>query len=146
VCVRDAQAVTQYNKVIGHGRAKPTTPEEEFDSHADDEDIGAGEGGAEGAGGSGGGGGGGGGSEGGGLSVEDVGYRFGEGYRLALDTGDAREFSSAQDVKENDDDELDEFRETASDNDDDDDTLDANAYSQTYSSLSFDRVRSLPAC
>lgn len=116
------QAVTQYNKVIGHGRAVPTpSPEEEFDAHSEDEEVGAG-------GGSGGGGSGGGGGE---ASMEDVGYRFGEGFRLAMDVGDARDFSAAQ---EQDEEEADEFKEPSAGADDDEDAADGNAYSsQVYS-------------
>lgn len=116
--------------MIGHGRAKPPKkPEDEFDSNADDENNGGG----------GGGGGdrdvdGGGANEGDELSVEDVGYRFGEGYRLALDSN-----AAAKGVVRDDDD-LDEFGEFTDDSDDvtaavledDHDPSDANAYSQTY--------------
>lgn len=127
--------LTQYNKVIGHGRAVPQTPEEElFDSNADDEDFGGGAGGGGGGNVGDAGGGnrvGGGSKDNGELSVEDVGYRFGEGYRLAIDSGNARDLSSAQ---EQDDEELDEFKEF-SDAVDDDDPSDSNAYSQTYSVL-----------
>lgn len=126
--------LAQYKKVIGHGRAVPQTPEEElFDSNADDEDFGGGGGGGGGGGSvgdAGGGSGVGGGSKANGeLSVED--YRFGEGYRLAIGSGDARDFSAAQ---EQDDEELDEFKEVF-DAADDDDPSDTNAYSQTYSVL-----------
>lgn len=120
--------MTQYNKVIGLGRAVPPTAEEEFDSHADDEDLGGG--GGSGVGNSGvGSNGGGGGSE---LSLEDVGgYRFGEGYRLAAvdPAADARDFSADQERDE----ETDEFNEPVSVADDDYDSASAvNAYSQAF--------------
>lgn len=105
--------MTQYNKVIGHGRA-PITPEDEFDAQTDDEDVD--------------GGGGGGGGVGGELLLEDVGYRFGEGYRLAMDSGTARDFSAAQ---EQDEEEVDEFKEPSAAAEDDF-LSDGNAYSQAY--------------
>lgn len=98
--------------MIGHGRAVPAR-DEEFDGHSDDEDGGGGSGGA-----------------GGGLSLEDVGYRFGEGYRLALDTGgEARDFSAAQ---EQDEEEVDDFKEPSTAVDDDESLDEGNAYSQAY--------------
>lgn len=143
--------MTQFNKVIGHGRAKP--PENEFDSHADDEDNGGGSDRESSGGDNDGGGGGGGGSSGvneedssGEVSAENVqGYRFGEGYRLAMDAGLAREYSSGQDIKDVDD--LEEFRGSSDDDDDDvaaaavlnedGDQSDTNAYSHSYSLLHF---------
>ncbi|XP_025202343.1 protein tweety-like [Melanaphis sacchari] len=87
------KSVTQYNKVIGHGRAvAAANAEDEFDAQTDDEDVG------------------------GELLLEDVGYRFGEGYKLAMDTSGglgAHEFSSAQ---EQDEEEADEsFKEPSGD-------------------------------
>lgn len=77
-----AQTLTQYNKVIGYGRVVPSR-DDELDGQSEDEDsIG-----------------------GGAYSLEDDGYRFGEGYRLAMDSGD---FSAAQ---EQDEEEVDEFKE-----------------------------------
>lgn len=108
------QSVTQYNKVIGHGRAvAAANAEDEFDAQTDDEDVG------------------------GELLLEDVGYRFGEGYRLAMDTAagsGARDFSAAQ---EQDEEEADEsFKEPTAGLDDEpsDGGGGNNAYSgQTYS-------------
>lgn len=99
--------MTQYNKVIGHGRAvAPANVEDEFDAQTDDEDAG------------------------GELLLEDVGYRFGEGYRLAMDSG-SRDFSAAQ---EQDEEEADEsFKETPTGVDDEPSDGSNNAYSQTYS-------------
>lgn len=97
-----AQRVTQYNKVIGHGRARPTAEDEFIADNVDNEDDDA--------------------------LLEDVGgYRFGEGYRLALDD-DVRDFSAAQ---EQDEEEVDEFKEPSAAAEDDD-TSDGNAYSQAY--------------
>ncbi|XP_060852273.1 uncharacterized protein LOC132930418 isoform X1 [Rhopalosiphum padi] len=109
------KSVTQYNKVIGHGRAvAAANAEDEFDAQTDDEDVG---------------------SE---LLLEDVGYRFGEGYRLAMDTsGDlgSHDFSAAQ---EQDEEEADEsFKEPSADEPSDGGggggSSSNNAYSQTYS-------------
>lgn len=110
------QSVTQYNKVIGHGRAVPPSAEEEFDAQAADDEDGHGGGGE--------------------LLLEDVGYRFGEGYRLAMDSGGggggssgAGDYSAAL---EQDDDELDEFSKEPSMNAEFVDPTDGEAYSQTY--------------
>lgn len=117
--------MTQYNKVIGHGRAVPSA-EEEFDAQTDDEYAGDVVGGDNGDGG------GGGSDVGGELSFEDEGYRFGEGYRLAM--ADARDFSAGQ--EEQDEEEVDEFKEPSGGNaaagaaEDDDDS--SEAYSQAY--------------
>lgn len=116
--------MTQYNKVIGHGRAVPSA-EEEFDAHTEDEYAGD-------VAGVDGGGGGDGSDVGGELSFEDEGYRFGEGYRLAM--ADARDFSAGQ--EEQDEEEADEFKEpsvgtaAAGAAEDDDDS--SEAYSQAY--------------
>lgn len=109
------------------------TPEEEFDAQSEDEDlggVGGGDGGGGGGGGEGGSGGGGSSANGGELSMEDVGYRFGEGYRLAVGVGgDSRDFSAAQ---EQDEEEADEFKEPP-DGVEDDDPSDGQAYSsQVY--------------
>lgn len=108
-----AQRVTQYNKVIGHGRAVPIV-DEEFNAQTDDDDVdgvvvdgGGGE-----------------------LSLEDEGYRFGEGYKLAMDLDSGRDFSEAQ---EQDEEEADEFNKEPQAAVEDDDTPDGNAaYSHTY--------------
>lgn len=108
------QAVAQYNKVIGHGRAKqPTAEDELFDTANDDEDVGGGGGGGGGAGGGGGSGGYGVGD--GELSLEEGGgyggYRFGEGYRLAM--GSAADGAGFLPSRNLDEDEADDFRESA---------------------------------
>lgn len=101
----------QYNKVIGHGRAvAAANAEDEFDAQTDDDDVGGGGGGSE-------------------LSLEDIGYRFGEGYRFAFDTArgsGARDFSAAQ---EQDEEEVDEsFKEPSAGADGDP----SDAYSHAY--------------
>lgn len=103
--------MTQYNKVIGHGRAVAPSAEEEFDAQAADDEDG----------------------DGGELLLEDVGYRFGEGYRLAMDSsGGGASTDDYPAAQEQDDEELDEFSQEPSINAEFVDPSDGQTFSQTY--------------
>ncbi|XP_050435245.1 uncharacterized protein LOC126842351 [Adelges cooleyi] len=86
------QTVTQqYSQVIGVGRAVPSAEGQEFEGQTGEVNGGGADDGD------------------GDLSLEDgSGYRFGEGYRLALESDNSHDYSAAQ---EQDEDEADEFKE-----------------------------------